>query len=67
MRSFLRTQFCFAISEALDEGAGRFLFDNLIALVEARHPELASLRKDVDAQSHEIEVARRQHLPTVSL
>jgi len=41
--------------------------DDLIVLSEARHPELASLRKDIDAQSHEVEVARRQHLPTVSL
>ena len=41
--------------------------DHLIALAEACHPELASIRKDIDAQSHDIEVARRQHLPTVSL
>lgn len=41
--------------------------DALTRVAEARHPELASLRKDIDAQSHDIEVARRQHLPTVSL
>jgi outer membrane protein len=41
--------------------------DHLITLAEACHPELASIRKDIDAQSHDIEVTRRQHFPTVSL
>lgn len=61
--------------DTLSEPAGpaklpRFTANDIAELLksaEKRHPELASLRKDIDAQAHDIEATRRQHLPTVSL
>ena len=41
--------------------------DGLVGQAERRHPELISLRKDIEAQHHDIEAARREHLPKVSV
>lgn len=41
--------------------------DSLIEQMKQHNPELIALRKDIDAQRHDVEAARREHLPKVSL